>query len=148
MCTRSIRRRQCPGASGSPRLTKPLSAMPRPGPTLQVRNGDLQTIPLGSSSYDPSGGGANILYYYRLLVAQIVFAEADFSIQSAAMAGLSSLLGTLSLELPFACPSRNCTWDGFDSLSVCSQCNDVSSQFCFVFLFLVSGDFLLIFLVF
>jgi len=117
--------------------------MPRSGPTLQVRNGDLQTIPLGSSSYDPSGGGANILYYYRLLVAQIVFAEADFSIQSAAMSGLSSLLGTISQELPFACPSRNCTWDGFDSLSVCSQCNDVSSQLRYEKLNSDSGAFLL-----
>jgi hypothetical protein len=58
----------------------------------------------------------------------IVFADADFSIQSAFMYGLTQPLSSVIQQLPFQCPTGNCTWSAFQSLAVCSVCNDVTSQ--------------------
>ncbi|KAK3935004.1 hypothetical protein QBC46DRAFT_358576 [Diplogelasinospora grovesii] len=55
-------------------------------------------------------------------------ADADFNMQSAVFAGLSLTETTLSQQLPLRCPSGNCTWEPFLSLSVCSECNNVTSQ--------------------
>lgn len=37
------------------------------------------------------------------------------------------LFGNVSRpEIPISCPSRNCTWDEYDTLGVCSKCSDIS----------------------
>ena len=55
-------------------------------------------------------------------------ADADFNMQSAIFAGLSLSETMLSQQLPLHCPSGNCTREPFFSLSVCSECNNVTRQ--------------------
>lgn len=46
--------------------------------------------------------------------------------QSAILYGLSQPLDGSIQELAFNCPSSNCTWRPFDSLAVCSRCNNIT----------------------
>ncbi|GME48285.1 hypothetical protein BKCO1_1130001 [Neofusicoccum parvum] len=55
-------------------------------------------------------------------------ADADFSMQSAVLYGLSQSLENTIQQLPYNCPSGNCTWPAYESLSVCSRCNDLASS--------------------
>lgn len=48
--------------------------------------------------------------------------------QSAVLYGLSQPLKNTIQQLPFNCPSGNCTWPAYESLAVCSTCNDVTSS--------------------
>ncbi|KAI0378131.1 hypothetical protein F5Y04DRAFT_291404 [Hypomontagnella monticulosa] len=57
-----------------------------------------------------------------------VSADADFAMQSAILYGLSHAIDNVVQQLEFTCPSSNCTWDPFDSLAICSVCNNVTSQ--------------------
>jgi hypothetical protein len=58
----------------------------------------------------------------------IVSADADFSMQSAFMYGLTQPLDSVIQQLSFQCPTGNCSWPVFESLAVCSVCNDVGSK--------------------
>ncbi|KAH6889839.1 hypothetical protein B0T10DRAFT_513043 [Thelonectria olida] len=59
---------------------------------------------------------------------QAIFANADFSMQSAILYGLSQPKTNVMKQLQFNCPSGNCTWASFESLAVCSKCNDLTSS--------------------
>ncbi|KAF2235165.1 hypothetical protein EV356DRAFT_576091 [Viridothelium virens] len=48
--------------------------------------------------------------------------------RSAIFYGLSNSQSSAMRQLEFSCPSGNCTWDAFQSLAVCSKCEDVSDQ--------------------
>lgn len=61
-------------------------------------------------------------------VVGTVYADADFNMQSAIFTGLSLSEPLLLQQLPSRCPSGNCTWEPFLSLSVCSKCNNATSQ--------------------
>ncbi|KAL1392686.1 hypothetical protein HDK64DRAFT_251005 [Phyllosticta capitalensis] len=52
----------------------------------------------------------------------------DFSMQSSILAGLSGATSTISDHAEFQCPSSQCEWGPFQSLGVCSKCNDVTSS--------------------
>jgi hypothetical protein len=55
-------------------------------------------------------------------------ADMDFMMQSAILVGLTQSLDYVSKQLQFDCPSSNCTFPAFDSLAVCSSCNNLTSQ--------------------
>lgn len=55
-------------------------------------------------------------------------ANADFALQAAILYGLTHSLDDTAKQVQFKCPSGNCTWDPFESLAVCSICNDVSAD--------------------
>lgn len=48
--------------------------------------------------------------------------------QAAVLYGLTNSLEDTVKQVQFECPSGNCTWDPFESLAVCSSCNDVSAH--------------------
>jgi hypothetical protein len=52
----------------------------------------------------------------------------DFSAQAAVLAGLNAGVGNNALQTASSCPSGNCRWKEFLSISVCSSCIDVSDQ--------------------
>ena len=54
--------------------------------------------------------------------------QADFRVQAAVLSGLVHTGQALGQQLPLNCPSSNCTWPIVASLSVCSKCNDVTSE--------------------
>ncbi|KAB8303098.1 hypothetical protein EYC80_004551 [Monilinia laxa] len=56
------------------------------------------------------------------------FVDADFAMQSAVLYGLTQTIETTTQQLPHTCTSGNCTWDMFESLSVCNVCNDLSDK--------------------
>ncbi|KAF7882674.1 uncharacterized protein EAF02_006037 [Botrytis sinoallii] len=56
------------------------------------------------------------------------FADADFIMQSAVLYGLTQPSEMIAQQLPHTCTSGNCTWDAFESLSVCNVCNDLSDK--------------------
>ncbi|KAF7866825.1 hypothetical protein EAF04_005667 [Stromatinia cepivora] len=60
-------------------------------------------------------------------VAQ-AFVDADFTMQSAVLYGLTQPTEMTTQQLPHKCTSGNCTWDVFESLSVCNVCNDLSDK--------------------
>ncbi|KAL1635493.1 hypothetical protein SLS58_010189 [Diplodia intermedia] len=55
-------------------------------------------------------------------------ADADFSMQSAVLYGLSQPLNSTVQQLKYNCPTGNCTWPSYQSLSVCSKCADLTSS--------------------
>ncbi|KAK0622713.1 hypothetical protein B0T14DRAFT_564141 [Immersiella caudata] len=57
-----------------------------------------------------------------------ITADADFSMQSAIMYGLVQSTTAVSQQANFACPSGNCVYPQFTSLSVCSACADLTSS--------------------
>ncbi|ESZ92361.1 hypothetical protein SBOR_7271 [Sclerotinia borealis F-4128] len=56
------------------------------------------------------------------------FADADFAMQSAVLYGLTHSIEMTTQQLPHTCTSGNCTWNAFESLSVCNVCNDLSDR--------------------
>lgn len=54
--------------------------------------------------------------------------DADFAMQSAILYGLTQPVNVTTQQLSHTCTSGNCTWDAFESLSVCNVCNDLSDQ--------------------
>src|SRR5437016_731165 len=48
--------------------------------------------------------------------------------QSAILYGLSQRINSVTQQLPFNCSSGDCKWDLFESLAVCSVCNNVTSK--------------------
>lgn len=52
----------------------------------------------------------------------------DFSMSSALLRGLSQDANTIDQQLPFICATGNCTFDAFESLSVCASCSDVTAS--------------------
>ncbi|KAA8574483.1 hypothetical protein EYC84_005942 [Monilinia fructicola] len=56
------------------------------------------------------------------------FVDADFAMQSAVLYGLTQSVEMTTQQLPHTCTSGNCTWDVFESLSVCNVCNDLSDD--------------------
>lgn len=59
---------------------------------------------------------------------QAVQSTADFSMQSALLYGLTESLDAVTQQITFHCPTGNCKLEKFQSLAVCSVCNDVSSH--------------------
>lgn len=57
-----------------------------------------------------------------------VFADADFSMQSAILYGLDQPLQNVVAQGAFTCPTGNCTWPPFESLAVCSRCTDLTDS--------------------
>jgi hypothetical protein len=57
-----------------------------------------------------------------------VMTTADFSMQSAILYGVIQPYATVVQQTSFACASGNCTWSPFDSLAICSVCNDLTDQ--------------------
>ncbi|KAL0263053.1 hypothetical protein SLS55_002028 [Diplodia seriata] len=55
-------------------------------------------------------------------------ADADYSMQAAIFNGLTHSAEEIMQQPQFSCLSGNCTWDPFESLAVCSTCNDVSED--------------------
>ncbi|KAK0615498.1 hypothetical protein DIS24_g11758 [Lasiodiplodia hormozganensis] len=55
-------------------------------------------------------------------------ADADFAIQAAVFYGLTHSVEDSLRDAPFQCPTGNCTWDPFESLAVCSRCNNLSNM--------------------
>lgn len=55
-------------------------------------------------------------------------ANADMSMQSAILYGMSQSSDRIGQEVDMQCPSDNCTWSAFSSLAVCSKCNDLRSH--------------------
>lgn len=53
-------------------------------------------------------------------------ASTDFSMTSAILSGLTQ--SNTSMQTKHNCPSGNCTWDPFQSLAVCSVCNDITDR--------------------
>lgn len=60
----------------------------------------------------------------------LVFADPDVSMQAAFNDGLNpnAQVNNIVQQLSFHCTTGNCTWDMYQSLAVCSICNDVSSE--------------------
>ena len=54
--------------------------------------------------------------------------DADFSMQSAMMYGLVQTPAAVSQQASFSCPSGNCVYPPFTSLSVCFICSDVTAS--------------------
>ena len=52
--------------------------------------------------------------------------DPDYSMQSAIQYGLVSGLGRVKQQLEHHCPSSECNWPIFSSLSVCSRCEDLT----------------------
>lgn len=50
----------------------------------------------------------------------------DFSMTSAILRGLSQNYANISQHVPHDCVSGNCTFEAFNSLSVCATCNNVT----------------------
>ena len=57
-----------------------------------------------------------------------VITMADYSMQSAISYGLVQQYDTVVQQTSFKCPSGNCTWSPFESLAVCSVCNNLTDQ--------------------
>ncbi|KAJ4367417.1 hypothetical protein N0V83_006999 [Neocucurbitaria cava] len=55
-------------------------------------------------------------------------AMADYSVQAGIFNALVQPYDALVQQTSFACPTGNCTWDAFESLAICSTCNDVTDQ--------------------
>lgn len=55
-------------------------------------------------------------------------ADADFSMQSAIIFGISSSELPVSQTLRFRCPSSHCKFPSLSSLAVCSECSDLASH--------------------
>jgi hypothetical protein len=53
---------------------------------------------------------------------------ADPSLQSGVLYGLVQPYDTILQQTSFSCPSGNCTWLPFESLAVCSVCNDIKDK--------------------
>lgn len=58
----------------------------------------------------------------------IVATKPHVSMEAAILSGFSQPIGKIRGESPSHCPSGNCTWSPFDSLAVCSRCDDVTSR--------------------
>lgn len=54
--------------------------------------------------------------------------DADFSMKSAIFYGLSESSASISQHVKYNCYSGNCTWDEYETLAVCSACNDMKDQ--------------------
>lgn len=54
-------------------------------------------------------------------------ANADYLVQSAVASALVSPMDDIRQQLRLNCRSGNCTWPAFESIAVCSTCNDVHS---------------------
>ena len=72
----------------------------------------------------PIALGRNITYGPNN--APVAFVDADFAMQSAVLFGLAEPVETVTQQLAFKCSSGNCNWSGFESLAVCSVCNNVT----------------------
>lgn len=57
-----------------------------------------------------------------------VQATADFAMQSAILFGLAAQQDDVAQQIRFTCPSSNCRFEDFRSLSVCSGCSDVTAS--------------------
>ena len=62
----------------------------------------------------------------RILVSDKTAQEADYLVGPALERAF--LAHGQPLELPNPCPSNNCEWPPFETLGICSQCEDVSDQ--------------------
>ena len=65
---------------------------------------------------------------YQVFDDDLVYASADFSMQSAILYGLAQPYNTVAKQTSFNCAVGNCTWSPYDSLAVCSSCNNVNAQ--------------------
>ncbi|XXH01984.1 hypothetical protein Hte_008348 [Hypoxylon texense] len=65
---------------------------------------------------------------FRVQLDHKAIANADFAMQSAILYGLSQPISTVVQQSQYTCPSSNCSWEAFDSLAVCSACNNQASQ--------------------
>lgn len=54
--------------------------------------------------------------------------DVDFAMQAAILYGLSQPISNVVQQSQYTCPSSNCSWDAFDSLAVCSSCNNQASH--------------------
>ncbi|KAL8646157.1 MAG: hypothetical protein Q9226_006990 [Calogaya cf. arnoldii] len=55
-------------------------------------------------------------------------ADADFAMKSAMLYGISQPDDRITQQTNQSCPSANCTWTPFQSLAVCSACNDLTDR--------------------
>lgn len=55
-------------------------------------------------------------------------AIADYSIQAGILNAFIQPYDVLVQQTSFACPTGNCTWNPFESLAICSTCNNLTSQ--------------------
>lgn len=55
----------------------------------------------------------------------MVHPDSGFSVRSAVFYGFSEPVESSVKQMPFNCPSGNCNCDSFDSLAICSVCNDL-----------------------
>lgn len=55
-------------------------------------------------------------------------AIADYSVQAGIYNALVQSYDALVQQTPFSCPTGNCTWAPFESLAICSTCNNVTHQ--------------------
>lgn len=54
--------------------------------------------------------------------------DADFGMKSAVFYGLSQPDASISQQTQRFCSFGNCTWDTFESLAICSACNDLTGR--------------------
>jgi hypothetical protein len=64
-----------------------------------------------------------LVYTYSLSARDI---QKEIGLQSATWTRFSPLAVAQNLRPAFACASGNCSWDNFASISVCSECHDIS----------------------
>lgn len=55
-------------------------------------------------------------------------ASADFAMTSAILSGLWQSDILVAQQTKHSCPSGNCTWDTFQSLTICSACIDLTDR--------------------
>jgi hypothetical protein len=65
---------------------------------------------------------------YNGFTYEQIESTSNFSMQAAILSGLSNDLATITQQIPVRCPSGNCQWKSYESLSICSSCSDISQS--------------------
>jgi hypothetical protein len=80
--------------------------------------------------YSPESSSSNngTLYTRISEYGSVRDTQLDQSAQAAVQFGLNSDAAAVGAQLPFSCPSGNCTWPNYISLAVCSKCTDLTDM--------------------
>lgn len=79
--------------------------------------GDVWIVNETQSEADPRGPPARIMA-----------ARPTLPMEAAILSGLSQPKDKIQQDIGVVCPTGNCTWDKFETLGVCSRCNDLTDE--------------------
>jgi lambda repressor-like predicted transcriptional regulator len=79
--------------------------------------GDVWIVNTTESEADPDGPPARTMA-----------ARPSLPMEAAILSGLSQPKDKIQQDVGVVCPTGNCTWDKFETLSVCSRCDDLTDK--------------------